>query len=284
MTKLNKEEAKEGLENTEKKEDLSNDQGDKNTQSEEAKDESKQSKEDELGSGLKGYDDKFKNIYGKFKHQERMNSELIDANKKLINKLDTKMISEEEEKLNSELAGIEREMDDAYENDEKEKYHAAKEKLRDTLEKKSRFSVKKESDQQNISDNNKSINDHQKALNDFKNWNPWFNGESESDREMTDESIKIDSEMKADPNWVNQPHDAFFRELSRRTLESYRVKSNPYINKAAVGGISQGSSGNSNNSEIDTSKLTSMQKEVAEKMLPHLPANEAHKKYAKNLL
>ena len=229
---------------------------------------------------------RFNQIYGKMKQGERENSELVKMNQKLLEKVESLegnfnqfQTQSRQEKHAAELADIERKMDEAVSQGDMDAYTQAKKDLNEKL-----------SSQDNVSQSNnyqpnvvQQTQDVDPAFQAFQQYNPWYG----TNNEMTQMALRIDSEMKNDPNWSTKNNAEFLAELSRRTIESSNLSNNPYNNGLPVVNGIQGDAGSQPVSQDPVAQrvqgLNQAQKNIAIKLFPEASADDAYKRYAKHL-
>ena len=212
---------------------------------------------------------RFKEVYGNWKHNERLVEELKQNNIQLQQKLEqieNRFKQEDEQKQQQTFL---KEYTEALDTGDNEKAAKVQLEYNNFINSQSNPQLVKQQQPTYSIDTDMQY---------FKRFNPWY----QTDQEKTALAQEINNEMLQDDNWRNRSNSEFLAEVANRTNKAYELKSRQasYNNSMFSDGISSAPE-----TVSQEPKLSNAEKQIAIKMLYKPGVNtqeEAIKLYAQN--
>ena len=211
---------------------------------------------DEGDNGVpKGVQKRIDQIYGQKKQLERENEtlkstikELTESSKELISEIRS-------DKQAEKLASIERKINDAFDQGDKDAHESAKKELYEF--------IKSNAEKQRVATPVQQ-DDPNDPIQEFKNRNPEFG----NNKRFTDLAIKTEQEVINDPSFRGASNQEVYYEVEQRVRANYNAIQNPYLQQSSL--TSAGS---------DSPPITEKKKSPSEAYLSSLSKKDADALY-----
>lgn len=202
---------------------IQDDQSDQSIDTTEGAGQVDQPTKDEGDNGVpKGVQKRIDQIYGQKKQLERENEtlkstikELTESSKELISEIRS-------DKNAAELASIERKINDAFDQGDKDAHESAKKELYEF--------IKSNAEKQRVATPAQQDTPGYDPIQEFKNRNPEFG----NNKRFTDLAIKTEQEVINDPSFRGASIQEIYYEVEQRVRANYNAVQNPYLQQSSL--------------------------------------------------